>query len=268
MRSTRRFTCAAIALAAGISTLVAADVSALTLRDAPEGEATSQAAAPAADAFQMSEGRLGTDRSLGRAILYSLAVPGLGDYYMGHTTRAGMFMLAEAGIWTSFAVFRIQGSRREDTFRAYATNFAGVTRSDHTDDYYALIREYDSSDQYEFDLKREGRFELFPDVGSEALEEYYIENRIADFEPWEWASFERRVEYQRIRSRSKAAYRHADYSLAVAAANRIVSAIVVYYSWRKSRSSAEEARAGAWRIEPTRGLGLDWTPTVTYVRNF
>jgi len=129
-------------------------------------------------------------------------------------------------------VFQMQGSGREDEYQNLAVQFAGVTQTGHSDEFYATIREYDNSAIYEADVKDDGRFELRQVLTSAELQQYFIENRVADYEPWQWTSLERRLQYSEMRSSSKTSYRRADYMFAAAAANRVVSAIFAYAAAR------------------------------------
>lgn len=166
-----------------------------------------------------------------KAVMWSLLLPGLGDWKMGHRDRASVFFGIEGVIWVSFAAFQIQGNDLEEQYQSMAVRFAGVTSTDHSDDFYATIRDYDSSEEYEADIKNEGRDY---DTGSEALDQYFIENRVDDYQPWLWASHERRLQYSETRSASKTAYRRADYMIAAAAANRVVSAVFAYAAARSA----------------------------------
>jgi len=203
--------------------------------------------------------------SAGRAVLYSLLLPGLGDYKLGNRGRAIVFFGIEAAIWTTFVVSRIEGAQREEDYEQWAVNFAGVTRTGHSDDYYALIRDYDSSEEYASDIKLDGRIEGFPHAGYAYLEQYFIENRVADYEPWLWQSLDKKIEYQVLRSSSKTAYQRAKFCLAAAAANRLVSAIFTYASLKLSGPDEQAARR----------YHLDFTPpdpdhaaAITLVRAF
>lgn len=204
-----------------------------------------------------------------RAIAYSLVLPGWGDYYAGQRGRANMFFLAEAAIWTSFAVFRVQGSQREDAYEEFAVRFAHVQNTEHSDDFYATLREHESDAAYEASLKEEGRFELFPNVGYDALENYYLEERVADFEPWQWDSLERRVQYSEMRSSSKTSYRRSEYMIAIAAANRVVSAIFAYSAVRAA-NRVENTQSGRYHIDidTPLGLGSAYDAVVTVTRSF
>lgn len=185
-----------------------------------------------------------------KAVLYSLLLPGLGDYKLGNKGRATAFFAAEGVIWISYAAFDTQGHQRETDYEQLAVQFAGVSRTGHSDDFYAKVREFNNSDDYEADVKLAGRQAAtgIPDLSANALESYFVDNRVSDFEPWRWQSLDKRLQYSEVRSSSKTSYRRADYMLAAAVANRVVSAIVAYSAARS--------------MEPkTVGYHLDFTPT-------
>ena len=204
----------------------------LPLRDTVPSVVASTAA-PALTWDDGVEDAAGAPISTTRAVLYSLLIPGLGDYKLGNHGRATAFFIAEGVIWVSYAVFEVQGNQREDEYQDLTVRFAGVTRTGHSDDFYATLREFDTSEEYEADVKLDGRNELVNSGGLEALnadalERYFVENRLEDYEPWQWASVDRKLQYSEVRSSSKTSYRRADYMIAAAAANRVVSAIVTY----------------------------------------
>ena len=201
-----------------------------SLRDAASTPATIDATSAPEWNYQDGENTaVKTPLSPSKAVLYSLLIPGLGDWKMGNKNRAATFFAVEGVIWVSFVAFEVQGHNLEDEYQNLAVIFAGVTSTGHSDDFYATIRDYDNSDEYAADVKTDGRFDnLYPDIGSEALDQYFIDNRVEDYEPWLWASTDRRLQYSEVRSASKTAYRRADYMIAAAAANRVVSAIFAY----------------------------------------
>lgn len=186
-------------------------------------------------------------KSTGRAALYSLILPGWGHYYLGEKKTAVTFFAIEAAVWASFITFQVQGDLRQDGYEEFARTFAGVTATGHSDDYYSILTRYNSFQEYEDELKREGRFVLYPDADAAALERYFIENRIGDYEPWVWQSVEIRRAYQDQRSASKRAYRRGLYAGAAALANR---AAAVFFSIRSgwAQSHADPPQNGM-RIE-------------------
>jgi hypothetical protein len=246
-------------VAALIAVLFAsASATEVSLRHIPESVwEDASTARPAAAAFQQVEAGDPAGPSVGRAVLYSLVLPGWGDYYAGRTYRARYFFIAEAAIWTSFAVFRLQGSQDEEAYQDYAVQFAGVERTDHSDDYYAELRQWDSSADYEAYLKTEGRPVLFPDVGSTALQRYFEDNRLADYEAWEWQSFEHRLEFSRLRSASKNAYRRSMFAIAAAGVNRVVAAVFAYQAVKSQREGETQGR-----------YHIDFTPPARYAARY
>jgi hypothetical protein len=223
MRIDKRFAVCAATLLVFVSAARAADVPEhFTLRVAPEvsvGEAQ-----PSAGAFQDAGEVAGDGTKSGtKAALYSLLLPGLGQHYVGNKKGARLFLGIEAVIWASFAVFQVQGHQREDGYQEYAQVFAGVVSKDHSDDFYALLTEFDTWKQYEDDIKSEGRLNFYPNVDTDMLERYWVENRISDFEEWVWQSADVRRAYQDQRAASKKAYRRSTYAVAAAIANRVAS---------------------------------------------
>lgn len=239
----------------------------LPLRDSLP--ATTAAADPSA-AWELEAEGVGTaPLSPTKAVLYSLLLPGLGDYKLGNKGRATAFFAVEGLIWISYAVFEVQGGQREDEYEDLAARFAGVSGTGHSDDFYARLREYDNSDEYEADVKLDGRIELSDDgryldrISAEALDQYFTEHRVDDYQPWQWSSHDRRLQYSEVRSSSKTSYRRADYMFAAAAANRVVSAIVAYSAARHANQASEV------------GYRLDFAPaargvdvSLTFTRSF
>lgn len=209
---------------------------AFTLRQAPAIDLSTgtndRAVAHGAVAADMMDA--GGPKSTSRAVLYSLLLPGLGQHYLGETRRAWTFFVAEGAIWTSFAIFQTQGHIRRDAYKEYASVFAGISGNDHSDDFYREIGDYDSSGEYELYIKSDGRSYTYPNSDYATIEEYFVNNRITDYEPWAWRSTEDREHYYSLRWGSRLAFRRSLYSLAAALGNRIFSAV---YALRSSRAA-------------------------------
>jgi hypothetical protein len=208
-------------------------------------------------------------KSTGRAVLYSLVLPGWGQLYLGEKRNAWTFFATEAAVWTSFFVFEIQGHQRKNGYQEYAQVFAGIQSDSHSDDFWAIITQYNSSKDYEDELKREGRFAIFPEGGADALDRYFVENRIGDYEPWEWQSAEIRRDYQDRRSASKRAFRRALYAAATGLANR---AAAVFFAVRSTRTTADsEDSSAGFRVEfgaPTLPVDDEFQTGVSIIKRF
>ncbi len=201
-----------------------------------------------------------------RAVLYSLLLPGLGDYYAGYKTRATAFFMIDAGIWISYGVMKSQSSQREDAFQEMAVRYAGVSATGLSDEYYSTIGQYNTHRAYEAEFKKEHRIEIYPDIGYEAMEQHYIENRVTDFEEWVWQSNEHRQDFRELRSSSRLSDRRSGYMFALAAANRVIAALFSYHAV-KTYNDGLEMQTGGYRLDfspPSR----DYATAVSLVRFF
>jgi hypothetical protein len=198
--------------------------------------------------LESADGSNSAPKSKSKAVFYSLLLPGWGHYYVGDKTGARVFFTIEVATWTSFIVFETQGYLRKDGYEDYAQVFAGIDGADHSDDYYSIIAEYDSWMEYEKTVKSEGRLALYPNADAAALEKYFVENRVSDFETWEWKSADVRRDFRSLRSSSKTSFRRGLYALAVAAANRAASAFFVIKATNDANQKIEGERVG-YRVE-------------------
>ncbi len=228
------------------------------------------------DPAPFSSGLLGDDvtlpetKSTSKAVLYSLLLPGTGQWYLGEKTQAKVFFALDVAIWTSFVVFTVQADLREDEYEEYARTFAGVTRLGHSDDYYGILTKHDSFRDYEDEIKDEGRFAFYPDIDVAALDQYFLENRVSDYEVWVWQSADHRRAYQDRRSASKTADRRALYSLAAALTNRVASAFFAYRSGKRPEPEENVQQTG-FSIElgaPQRHASEGFQTGISLIRNF
>lgn len=185
--------------------------------------------------------------SIQRAALLSALLPGLGEYYSGHKTRALLSGIGEAAVWTSFATFKVQESLREDRAIEYAVAYASATPGADGDYYQAVgqfLRAEGPGQWNEFVRRRER------DTGEVLGREYTGD------EAWSWPSVERFIEYRELRKGSLAAGERATNALAFAIVSRVVSIASVVQAVRSDHS--REDRLGLRfepRLEPT---GIAW----------
>ena len=159
------------------------------------------------------------------AMLYSLILPGLGEYALGHRQRAAVFFVAEGAIWTSFIVFQSQGSHRKDLYREFASVHAGAGSRD-DDDFYRTIGNYIASDgpfSANEQIRREARA-LFPDDPS-LQDAYYAEHAYTGDDAWRWESEQILDRYQEMRDASISAYHKSEFSIGLLVANRLISVV-------------------------------------------
>jgi hypothetical protein len=168
-------------------------------------------------------------KSLKKALVFSLLLPGAGQHYLGNHTRARMMYVAEAGVWTAFAGFRIQGGMREDRYKEMARLFAGV-ECEMDDDYALALAHYGSSEEYNIDVMREARY-LYPDDRERQLAYFDMHGYFGRC-AWEWESPEKRKEFENTRTWSRESYRRAVLTTGFAVLNRVVSMVDIYLSFK------------------------------------
>jgi hypothetical protein len=183
------------------------------------------------------------------AMLYSLILPGLGEYSLGHHDRAKVFFVAEGAIWTSYAVFRVQGNHRKDLYREFAAVNAGVAKRD-DDEFYRIIGNYTSSDgpfSANEQVRREARAN-YPDDRAQQ-EVYYQEHAYTGDDSWTWQSEALLETYQDMRDSSISAYHKSQFSLGLAIANRLISVVDTgILASKKNRGNATQT-GFRWNIE-------------------
>lgn len=154
----------------------------------------------------------------------SLLVPGLGHYSIGRGGRGQAFMAADAGAWGGFAGFRLQGHLRRNSYIDMAHIYGGVPSPEgRSDDYYRLVGEFGSSDQYDEEIRREARARYGDDIA--AREAYFEAHRIPADQVWRWNSEADWSRYRDKRNASHLSYKRARYLLGLAIANRLLSAV-------------------------------------------
>jgi hypothetical protein len=193
--------------------------------------------------------------SKSKALLLSTVLPGAGQYYSGRTTRAKVFFLAEAAIWTSFVVFQVQGHLRQDSYVEYAELMAGVDAQDKPDEFYRALGQYMRSDpgpsSYNEDIRREARA-LYPD-DRQAQERYLEENGYFGGDAWEWQSVEDQAHYRSLRKKSLFSFEKATYMLGLAVANRVIAAMDAARSVAKSSKQRDQFQGFRLEMRPDPG---------------
>jgi hypothetical protein len=182
-----------------------------------------------ASAVQGGEGL--KDKSMGKALMLSLLLPGTGQEYIGSHKRARAMWAAEGGIWTTYALFKVQGNNREDKYQEMAGLFAGVNGT-RDDGYYQAIAFYTNNYEYNIDVRREARY-IYP-YDPELQDQYVLDNGYFGDDGWEWDSIERQLEYRDTRTASKESHRRATLTVGFAVLNRMVSMIDVYLTFKLS----------------------------------
>lgn len=168
------------------------------------------------DEFQRPTGR----KSVTKAMLLSLLLPGAGELYAENATGSRIFLGLEGSIWAGFFGFTTYGAWKKADYKGYAAAHAGINLDSKTDAYFENITYYDSRDEYNQFAR------LYH--GSDAT--IYPEN---DFWNWNWDSQDSKGRFRDLRNQSKTAYRRALFMVGLAAVNRVVSVLDAARSVKK-----------------------------------
>jgi hypothetical protein len=169
-----------------------------------------------------THGPLNAERA--RVMLQSLTVPGWGQVTTGHPGAAKTFFLIETGIWVSFAAFEIQESMRMESSIRTAQLFAGIDLHGRSDEYRRIVGSYPSSDEY-------NRLVVYRDAANlyysdpAAYRAYIAAHEITGSNAWNWVDPDSYSRYSSQRKSSQKAGLRANTALALALANRLISAI-------------------------------------------
>lgn len=161
--------------------------------------------------------------SPGRAFLYSLVLPGAGQFYAGSSKMAQIFLGSEGLLWATFLSFRAYGHWKETDYRRYATVHAGIDPDDKDYDYFVAIENY-------MDIRAYNEAKL----QQRAVDEMYPED---DVYSWEWDSEASREDYERMRVASDRAYRRSLFVVGGIVINHIISGIDALRLARKGRAT-------------------------------
>lgn len=169
------------------------------------------ATSPLPSIAQADDTQLPSKKAVGLAALYSLLLPGMGELYAEGFSSGKYFLMAEGGLWITYALFEMHGNDLRDGARAFATARAGVN-TDAKDDQY------------------------FVDIGNFLSMDDYNDKRLRDREPerlytleagqyWRWDSEDSRLTYRDQRIASDRSYNNRKFVGAAILINHVVSAI-------------------------------------------
>jgi hypothetical protein len=153
----------------------------------------------------------GEQKSVGIAILASLALPGMGELYSGSFSSGKYFLGAEGVLWLTYAVFQVYGDALRDDARAYAVAHAGISLSGKNDQFFVDLGNFANVDDYNQKRLRDRQVERLydPALGF----------------GWSWDSETSRLSYRDQRIASDNIYNDRKFVLAAILVNHVASAI-------------------------------------------
>ena len=158
-----------------------------------------------------------------RAMLYSLVMPGMGQWYSESKGAAKLYFTIEAGLWTYFLVSKAQEGILRNGYVAFAAGNASTNPSGAPDQYFKDLGQFYSSDSANEWIRRQAR-EQYPN--DKAKQEEYINTRLYSGDrTWAWRDQAAWLSYRDQRLRSLEARHRASYVMGWAIVHRILSGL-------------------------------------------
>lgn len=150
-------------------------------------------------------------KSVGLAAIYSLLVPGMGEYYADGFGSGKYFFIAEGVLWLTFATLDIQGNSLRDDARSYAVAHAGINPAGKNDQFYVDIGNFLDTQEYnDKRLRERDPIRLYDPAAGYA---------------WRWDSDAARAEFKVTRIAGENVLNNRKFVVLGLVLNHIVSAI-------------------------------------------
>ncbi|HAV22134.1 MAG: hypothetical protein A2X67_01395 [Ignavibacteria bacterium GWA2_55_11] len=149
-------------------------------------------------------------KSVTLAIVASLVLPGLGEYYAGTFSSTGKYSFtAEGAIWLTYAGFRRHGTWVRNDARSYAIEHAGTVMDGKDEKFEVDIGNYSSLDEYNrAKISRREPELMYSDLSYR----------------WQWDTDASRMYFRDQRIRSDEILNNSKFLIAAAVVNRLISA--------------------------------------------
>jgi hypothetical protein len=189
---------------------------------------------------------LGT-KSKGKAFLFSLVVPGMGERYVGASKKATFFLATEITLWLTYSGFITYREWRREDYKTFAGSFAQVDLDGKSESYFIDVGNYNSIYDYNEAKLRDRN-----------LPDYY---RDVDTFFWQWQNESKRQKFDQLRIASDTANNRSMFVVGAILANHLVSAIDAVWSAHKANQVSQskinlDVQFGDGYIQPTVNIGL------------
>jgi hypothetical protein len=164
--------------------------------------------------------------SMVRAGLYSALLPGLGEYYVGHRSKARVFFTVEAATWITFFTFHIYGNWKENDFVDYAAVHANASLNGKSDEFEDWVGFYEDIDQF----NSLGRVQ-------DPERPYLVDNAENH---WRWQSANEQSTFRHLKNRSREAFRRRDFMVGLAIVSRVVSIVDAVRDARRANRKIDD----------------------------
>jgi hypothetical protein len=167
-------------------------------------------------------------KSVVLAVVYSVLLPGMGDLYADHFQAGKYYVMADAGLWLTYAGFRVEAGWLKQDAQSFALQHSAASLAEKDAQYAVNVGNYSSVDAYNQAKLRNGEYDKLYDPRSSYA--------------WSWDSDASRLAFKSRRTRSDEVLRNSEFVLGGLVLNRIVAALS---AWRATALFNERVAAGS-----------------------
>jgi len=150
-----------------------------------------------------------SQKSVLLAAVASLIVPGLGEWYAGSFESGKYQLIAEGGLWLSYAGFRMHANWIQQNAQTFAVQHAGASFGNKDDQYAVNIGNFLSTEEYNQAKLRNREDDLV-----------YVANQYQ----WQWDSDANRSQFKDMRIRSATIRNNSNFIIGAIVVNHVLSA--------------------------------------------
>lgn len=150
-------------------------------------------------------------KSVFRAVVYSLVLPGMGELYAGGFDRGKYFLIAESGLWLTFTSFELYGHWLQNDAREFAASHASASVDGKDDQFFVNVGNFTNVYEYnEKKLRDRDVADLYDPNGS-----FF----------WQWDNDQSRMRFRDLRVKSDNVINNVSFVVGAIIVNHIASAI-------------------------------------------
>lgn len=191
-------------------------------------------------------------KNAGLAIIYSLLLPGMGELYAESYQSGKYFTIAEGVLWGTYIGFNTYGNWQKNRYKSFAASKARVDINGKDDDYFSIIGEYISVEQYNNEKVLER------DYGGMLDEKTHY---------WKWTNEDRKT-YRSMWVSSEHAFNNLRFVVGAMIINRIASAVnAVRLTAAYNRRESEQIGWNIW-AEVENSINLPNNFTINFQTSF
>ena len=149
------------------------------------------------------------EKSVLLAVVYSLLVPGMGELYAGSFENGKYQLMAEGGLWLTYAGFRLHSNWLRNDAKLFATEHSNADLNGKDEQYEVNIGNFNTMEEYNQTKLRNRDYDLLY-TGSQYN--------------WQWDSEVNRLRFRDLRIRSSQIYNNSKFIIAAVVINHVISA--------------------------------------------